>query len=79
MDCVTDQVSRVLSELSVLVRGGHVRPITPRRDFGYNEVPAALQLLRTGSQIGKVVISNGPDTRIIVPVNIESLSTNMAF
>ena len=79
MDCVTDQVSRVLSELSVLVRGGHVRPITPRRDFSYNEVPAALQLLRTRSQIRKVVISNSPDTRIIVPVNIDSLSTNMAF
>ncbi|KAI0377617.1 hypothetical protein F5Y04DRAFT_272978 [Hypomontagnella monticulosa] len=61
-------VGRVLCELSVLIRGGHVRPIAPRRIFSYRDIPAALQLLRTGSQIGKLVISDGPDTKVAVPV-----------
>lgn len=74
-----DWVPRVLSELSVLIRGGHVRPITPRRIFSYHEIPAALQLLRTGNQIGKLVISNGSDARITVPVGVGFLTREYDF
>ena len=61
----------------MLIRGGHVRPIAPRRIFSYREIPAALQLLRTGSQIGKLVISDGPDTKVAVPVSICFSPLNM--
>lgn len=74
MICANDSNPRVLSELSVLIRGGHVRPITPRRIFSYHEIPTALQVLRSGNQIGKVVISNGSDARITVSVGAEFLA-----
>lgn len=76
--CIDYSVFRVLCELSVLIRGGHVKPITPRRIFSYGEIPTALQLLRTGSQIGKLVISNGPDTDVIVPVSQYLSPLNMS-
>ncbi|CAD6449305.1 eb0964f1-27a5-46b6-9504-99d5323d2a22 [Sclerotinia trifoliorum] len=41
-----------------LINGGHIKPINPITVFGFNDIPAALALIRSGRHIGKVVISD---------------------
>jgi NADPH:quinone reductase-like Zn-dependent oxidoreductase len=60
--------SRILSELFQLIEQGHVKPIFPREIFSYDDIPAAFRVLRGGKHIGKLVISNGLDPKIQVPV-----------
>lgn len=61
--------NRLLSELMELVRKGHVKPISPITVFPFEDVISALRFLRAGTHIGKVVISNGTETNIKVPVS----------
>lgn len=63
-----NDASRLLSELMDLVQKGHVKPISPINIFPFEEVVSALRFLRGGTHIGKVVISNGSETNIEVPV-----------
>jgi hypothetical protein len=50
---------RLLDETFELIASNNIRPIHPVTTFGFDEVPAALNHVRTGTHIGKVVISNG--------------------
>ncbi|KAK1975925.1 hypothetical protein LZ30DRAFT_785922 [Colletotrichum cereale] len=63
-----ETLGRIYTELAELVSHGHIQPVSPRRVWGYNEIPKALKLLRAGNHIGKFVISNGPDAKVMVSV-----------
>ncbi|KAF5878019.1 putative polyketide synthase protein [Botrytis fragariae] len=61
-------VNRLLSALFELIERGHVKPIAPIHTFSFSDVPSAIRFLRAGKHIGKIVISDGPSKKIIVPV-----------
>ncbi|WYZ41095.1 hypothetical protein EsH8_IV_001436 [Colletotrichum jinshuiense] len=61
-------IERLLDEIFVLVDGGHIKPIHPITTFGFNAVPAALAYIRSGRHIGKVVISDGDNKDVQVPI-----------
>ena len=39
--------------------------------FPFEDIPAAFRYMRGGNHIGKIVISNGPNAEIQVPVSYE--------
>ncbi|KAI1178918.1 PKSKA1 [Nemania sp. FL0916] len=61
-------VSRLMAKLFELIDAGHVKPISPIRQFSFDDAPSAVRFLRTGKHIGKIVLSNGVTPRISVPV-----------
>jgi D-arabinose 1-dehydrogenase-like Zn-dependent alcohol dehydrogenase len=61
----------VFSELSQLIADGNVPPLLPRTLLSYEEIPKALRLLREGTHIGKIVISDDRGTKLAVPVRFE--------
>ncbi|TVY83046.1 Fumagillin dodecapentaenoate synthase [Lachnellula suecica] len=61
-------VSRLMSKLFELFEGGHVKPITPVHRFSFSDIATAIRFMRDGTHIGKVVISDGPEKEIKVPV-----------
>lgn len=62
--------SRLLSELMDLVEKGHVKPISPIMVFPFEDIVSAFRYLRAGTHIGKVVISNGTNTHVELPVRL---------
>lgn len=58
----------LLADIFTLMQGGHLSPITPMHIFSFRDIPAAFRLLRSGKHIGKLVISDGPDAKVEVPV-----------
>ncbi|KAI0467452.1 PKSKA1 [Xylaria cf. heliscus] len=63
-----DLVSRLMAKLFELIDGGHVKPISPIHQFSFDDAPSAIRLLRAGKHIGKIVLSNGVNPRVTVPV-----------
>ncbi|RDW89666.1 putative polyketide synthase [Coleophoma cylindrospora] len=62
-------IADLISELMSLVENGHVKPISPMKVFPFEEIVEALRYLRTGTHLGKIVISNGAtDAKVEVPV-----------
>ncbi|RYP61239.1 hypothetical protein DL771_010199 [Monosporascus sp. 5C6A] len=61
-------VARLMSQLFELVHGGHVAPINPIHRFSFADIPSAIRFLRAGRHIGKIVITDGPDAVVEVPV-----------
>ncbi|GIZ44216.1 hypothetical protein CKM354_000742000 [Cercospora kikuchii] len=61
-------VARHLSKLFELIKAGRVKPINPIHRFSWTDIPAAIRFLRPGNHIGKVVLSDGADAKIDVPV-----------
>ncbi|KAK0702400.1 reducing type I polyketide synthase [Lasiosphaeris hirsuta] len=59
---------RILSQLFQLISEGHVKPIAPITTFTYEDIPAAFRVLRGGKHIGKLVVTNGLDAKVEVPV-----------
>ncbi|KAK3307388.1 uncharacterized protein B0T15DRAFT_484525 [Chaetomium strumarium] len=57
-DIHDQRIASLFAELFVLIDGGHIRPIRPITTFGFDDVPAALQYIRSGRHLGKIVISN---------------------
>lgn len=51
-----------------LVNAGHIGPVHPIKTFQFDEISAALSFIRSGSHIGKVVISNQGKGDIQVPI-----------
>ncbi|RYO78215.1 hypothetical protein DL763_009737 [Monosporascus cannonballus] len=74
-----DTIESVFSELSQLIADGSVRPLSPCRRLGYEEIPEALRLLRGGNQVGKVIISNGYGTKLAVPTRPAASSVKSIF
>ncbi|KAG2003943.1 hypothetical protein GB937_009307 [Aspergillus fischeri] len=60
-------IESVFLELSRLVTDGRVQPLLPSTLLGYEEIPKALQLLREGTHVGKIVISDKHGTKLAVP------------
>ncbi|CAO2655083.1 Nn.00g118160.m01.CDS01 [Neocucurbitaria sp. VM-36] len=68
-DIGDDLIARLLDEIFELVTDGHIKPIHPITMFGFDEVAAALNHIRSGLHIGKVVVSNGegiPDLQVAI-------------
>lgn len=61
-------IARLLDEIFDLVSAGHINPITPITTFSFSDIPSALALIRSGRHIGKVVISDGDDPKVQVPI-----------
>ncbi|RDL31023.1 Lovastatin nonaketide synthase [Venustampulla echinocandica] len=61
-----ETIASVLTELSQLIAGGYIEPISPCKALGYGEIPEALRLIREGNQIGKIVISDDLGTKLAV-------------
>lgn len=58
-----------MSKLFELIEQGHIKPIAPIHRFSYADIPSAIRFLRAGKHIGKIVISDGPEGEIKVPVS----------
>lgn len=52
-----------------LIENGHLKHISPITIFPFDEIVPALRFLRTGTHIGKLVISNGSSKVVEVPVS----------
>ncbi|KAJ5137885.1 reducing type I polyketide synthase [Penicillium atrosanguineum] len=61
-------IARLMTKLFELLDGRHVKPINPIHIFSFSDVANAVRYLRAGKHIGKVVISDGLDPKISVPV-----------
>lgn len=61
-------IHSLLDEIFILIEGGHLKPINPLKVFPFREIPAALRLLRSGKNMGKLIISDGPGAQIHLPV-----------
>ncbi|KAK5992001.1 Highly reducing polyketide synthase [Cladobotryum mycophilum] len=61
-------IAQILSELFELLEARHVKPIAPVTLFSFEDIPAAFRVIRSGKHIGKLVISNGQEAKIEVPV-----------
>lgn len=59
---------RLLAQTFELVRGGHIKPIHPIKTFGFDNVAGSFAYMRSGRHIGKIVITNGENKNIEVPV-----------
>ena len=58
-----------MSKLFELLEGRHVKPINPIHVFSFTDVPNAVRYLRAGKHIGKVVISDGVEPKVTIPVS----------
>jgi len=61
-------VQRLLARLFGLIKSGYVKPIAPIHTFSFSDVPSAIRFLRAGKHIGKIVITDGLEPAIKVPV-----------
>ncbi|KAL5454073.1 hypothetical protein PMIN06_005174 [Paraphaeosphaeria minitans] len=59
-------VAQLMSKLFDLVERGAIKPITPVHKFMWTDIPAALQFLRPGTHIGKVVLTQNNDVQVPV-------------
>ncbi|KAI5862010.1 reducing type I polyketide synthase [Durotheca rogersii] len=63
-----DTIKSLLTDIFNLMEEGRLKPIAPMKVFSFTDIPAAFRLLRSGKHTGKLVISDGPDAKIEVPV-----------
>ncbi|KAF2231041.1 PKSKA1 [Viridothelium virens] len=61
-------VAKLFGKLFELFQNGHIKPINPIHQFSWTDVPAAIRFLRPGTHIGKIVLSDGPNAKIQVPI-----------
>lgn len=61
-------VERVLQKIRGLLVSGDIQPITPMIVFPFSQIPDAMRYMRSGGHIGKIVISNGDEDDVMVPV-----------
>lgn len=58
-----------MSRLFQMIEAGHVKPIAPIHQFSFADIPSAIRFLRAGKHIGKIVISDGAEAVVKVPVS----------
>lgn len=58
-----------MSRLFQMIEAGHVNPIAPIHQFSFADIPSAIRFLRAGKHIGKIVISDGAESVVKVPVS----------
>jgi NADPH-dependent curcumin reductase CurA len=72
LSSVGTHLCSVFSELSQLIADGKLPPPSPITRLGYEMIPEALRLIREGTQVGKIVISDGHNTKLAVPVRVQT-------
>ncbi|KAK8144631.1 hypothetical protein G3M48_005561 [Beauveria asiatica] len=76
-------IADLMGQIFALYKRGHIKPIHPIKVFPFEDIPAAFAYMRGGRHLGKIVISNGPNAKIEVPVRpaprVFSLSDNVAY
>ncbi|KAI1145653.1 reducing type I polyketide synthase [Nemania diffusa] len=66
---ISDEVlGSLLKETFELFEKGHIKPITPTREFSFDQIPDALRLIRSGRHIGKLVVTRSREPNLQVPV-----------
>lgn len=65
---MTDRTNSLLSKTFDLIKGGHLKPITPIKTFPFTDIPSAFAYMRSGRHIGKIVITNGEKAVVEVPI-----------
>ena len=66
---VSDSViAQLLTKLMELIKHGHVKPISPIKTFGFDDIPSAFRYMRSANHIGKIVISNMGKKDFAVPI-----------
>ncbi len=60
--------ARLLSRMFQLILEGHIKPIYPMKIFSFSKIADAFRYMRGGSHIGKIVISDGPERNVRVPI-----------
>ena len=60
---------RLLKQVFALLVEGHIKPISPITVFPFEGIASAFRYMRDGKHIGKIVISNGPQVDVRVPVS----------
>ena len=60
---------RLLKQVFELLAEGHIRPISPITVFPLEDIASAFRYMRDGKHIGKIVISNGQQVDVRVPVS----------
>lgn len=61
--------TRVLGKMFEFVNAGHLKPIQPRKVFRFEEVKEAFRYLRSGAHMRKIIISNGEEGKVHLPVS----------
>ena len=61
---------RLLKQVFALLAEGHIKPIHPITTFAFEDIASAFRFMRDGKHMGKIVISNGPQVDIKVPVSL---------
>jgi NADPH:quinone reductase-like Zn-dependent oxidoreductase len=69
-----DVPNRLMGQLMNLISEGHVKPISPIHTFSFADVAKAFRYMRSATHMGKIVITDGPDAGIKVPVKTQSNS-----
>ncbi|KAJ5687268.1 hypothetical protein N7536_009887 [Penicillium majusculum] len=70
-------VSRLMSRLFQMIEAGYVKPIAPIHQFSFADIPSAIRFLRAGKHIGKIVISDGAEAVVKVPVRRAPQTLNL--
>ena len=60
---------RLLKRVFGLLAEGNIRPILPVTIFPFEDIASAFRYMRDGKHIGKIVISNGAQANVQVPVS----------
>ena len=60
---------RLLKQVFALLAEGHIKPISPVTVFPFEDIASAFRYMRDGKHMGKIVISNGRQVDVRVPVS----------
>lgn len=58
----------LLAQIFDLYRAGHVGPVHPIKEFSFADILSAFAYMRGGKHIGKIVITDPPETEVNVPI-----------
>jgi acyl transferase domain-containing protein/NADPH:quinone reductase-like Zn-dependent oxidoreductase len=61
-------VARNLKRLFELFEQGHIAPIKPIKQFSWSDVPSAIRYMRNGQHMGKIILYDGENPAVQVPV-----------
>ena len=60
---------RLLKQVFALLAERHIKPISPISVFLFEDIAAAFRYMRDGKHMGKIVVSNGLQENIRIPVS----------
>ena len=60
-----EMVKSLISRMFKMIEAGDISPISPVLQFSFNEISAAIRLLRSGAHMGKIIISDGNSSEVL--------------